>query len=324
MSRIIDKIAFVGDAHFSSKTPSSRLDDYASTCIDKLDKLLNLCKKEKITHVVLLGDLFNTPTDTLLYVNRVMQKFKEFERNNIFVFSILGNHSVSNMKHENKDKSSEGVLYTSKLVRELQYEPFTSPAGYSIGLYGYHYSQPIGLPSKGDKVNICVAHKGYNESYDGSLTKTSCLELGFNIYALGHFHQPYDILRDTNYIVVRPGRFMRNTADEFNMTNSINIDVVHFQGTLERPLITTERLTLDIEEYSKVFSTKVLTKNIDNEKYLSSLTGRVQELMEKMDLSYDNKDADIFRVLDSLNIDTRIKNNIEIYLTYQGINRSNN
>ena len=43
-----------------------------------------------------------------------------------------------------------------------------------------------------------------------------------------------------------------------------------------------------------------------------------------MDLSYDNKDADIFRVLDSLNIDTRIKNNIEIYLTYQGINRSNN
>jgi len=79
MSRIIDKIAFVGDAHFSSKTPSSRLDDYASTCIDKLDKLLNLCKKEKITHVVLLGDLFNTPTDTLLYVNRVMQKFKEFD-----------------------------------------------------------------------------------------------------------------------------------------------------------------------------------------------------------------------------------------------------
>ena len=117
---------------------------------------------------------------------------------------------------------------------------------------------------------------------------------------------------------------MRNTADEFNMTNNINIDVVHFQGTLERPLITTERLTLDIEEYSKVFSTKVLTKSIDNEKYLSSLTGRVQELMEKMDLSYDNKDADIFRVLDSLNIDTRIKNNIEIYLTYQGINRSNN
>ena len=117
---------------------------------------------------------------------------------------------------------------------------------------------------------------------------------------------------------------MRNTADEFNMTNSINIDVVHFQGTLERPLITTERLTLDIEDYSKVFSTKVLTKSIDNERYLSSLTGRVQELMEKMDLSYDNKDADIFRVLDSLNIDTRIKNNIEIYLTYQGINRSNN
>lgn len=324
MSRIIDKIAFVGDPHLSSKTPSSRLDDYAITTIDKLDKLLNLCKKNKITHVVLLGDLFNTPTDTLLYVNRVMQKFKEFERNNIFVFSILGNHSVSNMKHENKDKSSEGVLYTSKLVRELQYEPFTSPSGYSIGLYGFHYSQPIGLPSKGDKINICVAHKGYNESYDGSLTKTSCLELGYNIYALGHFHQPYDFVRDVNYMVVRPGRFMRNTADDFNMTNNINIDVVHFQGTLDRPLITTERLTLDIEEYSKVFSTKVLTKSIDNEKYLSSLTGRVQELMEKMDLSYDNKDADIFRVLDSLNIDTRIKNNIEIYLTYQGINRSNN
>ena len=324
MSRIIDKIAFVGDPHLSSKTPSSRLDDYAISTIDKLDKLLNLCKKENITHVVLLGDLFNTPTDTLLYVNRVMQKFKEFERNNIFVFSILGNHSVSNMKHENKDKSSEGVLYTSKLVRELQYEPFTSPSGYSIGLYGFHYSQPIGLPSKGDKINICVAHKGYNESYDGSLTKTSCLELGYNVYALGHFHQPYDFIRDNNYLVVRPGRFMRNTADTFNMTNSINVDIVHFQGTMDRPLITTERLSIEVDDYSKVFSTKVLTKSIANEKYLSSLTGRVQELMVKMDITYDDKDADIFRVLDSLDIDTRIKNNIEIYLQYQGINRSIN
>lgn len=321
MSRIIDKIAFVGDPHLSSKTPSSRTDDYALTTIDKLDKLLNLCKKEKITHVVMLGDLFNTPTDTLLYVNRVMQKFKEFERNNIYLFSILGNHSVSNMKHENKDKSSEGLIYTSKLVRELQYEPFTSPSGYSVGLYGYHYSQPIGLPSKGDKINICVAHKGYNENYEGSLTKTSCLELGYNIYALGHFHQPYDFLRDTNYLVVRPGRFMRNTADTFNMTNSINIDIVHFQGTEDRPLLTTQRLTLDVEDYSKIFSTKVLTKSIDNERYLSSLTGRVHELMEKMDMNYSNKDGDIFRVLDSLDIDSRIKDNLTLYLSYQGINR---
>ena len=323
LSRIVNKIAFVGDPHLSSKTPSSRTDDYAQTSLDKLDKLLNLCKKENITHVVLLGDLFNTPTDTLLYVNRVMQKFKEFERNNIFVFSILGNHSVSNMKHENKDKSSEGLIYTSKLIRELQYEPFTSPQGYSIGLYGYHYSQPIGLPSKGDKLNICVAHKGYDEPFDGSLTKTACLELGYNVYALGHFHQDYNPLNESHFMVVRPGRFMRNTCDTYNYTNHINVDVLHFKGTLERPFCTVERLYLEVEDYSKIFSTKVLTKNNDNDKYLASLSSRVQSLMEKMDfINDDDNGSDIYRVLDSLDIDYRVKNNIEVYLNYIGLNRS--
>ena len=323
MSRIIDKMAIVGDMHLSSRTPSSRLDDYANTSIDKLDKLLNLCIKEDIKYVVSLGDTFNTPTDTLLYVNRVMQKLKEFERNGIFFYSILGNHSCANMKHENVDKSSEGILYISHLIRELQYEPFTSPSGYTIGLYGYHYSQPINLPTKGDKINICVAHKGYNEAYDGSLTKTSCLELGYNIYCLGHFHQPYNPLYEANYSVIRPGRFMRNTADEFNFTNEINIDVLHFLGTKERPKITTQRLTLNVDDYTKTFSTKVLTKCKENDKYLSSLSSRVQDLMLKMDMSYEAKDDDIFNILDRLDVDYRIKDNLILYLSSIGINKTN-
>ena len=323
MSRIVDKMAIVGDMHLSSRTPSSRLDDYSNTSIEKLDKLLNLCVKNDIKYVVTLGDLFNSPTDSLLYVNRVMQKFKQFERKGIFVFSILGNHSVANMKHENVDKCSEGILYTSHLVRELQYEPFTSKCGYSIGLYGYHYSQPIGLPTKGDDISICVSHRGYNESYDGSLTKTACLELGFNIYCLGHFHQPYNTVFESNYIVVRPGRFMRNTADDFNFTNEIYVDVLNFEGTKERPKISVQRLSLNVEDYSKVFSTKVLTKSKENDKYLSSLTNRVQELMEKMDTTYESNDEDIFNILDRLDIDYRIKDNLELYLSSIGLNRTN-
>ena len=323
MARIVNKIAFVGDAHLSSKTPSSRVDDYANTTLQKLDKLLELCKKNNLTYLVFLGDMFNTPTDTLLYVNRVMMKFKEFERNGIYVYSILGNHSVANMKHDNRDKSSEGLLYTSKLVRELQYEPFISPQGYKIGLYGFHYSQPLGLPTRGDDVNICVAHKGYNEPYEGSLTKTNCLELGYNVYALGHFHQDYQVYKDNTYTVIRPGRFMRNTCDEYNYANAINIDVLNFGGCQQRPLLQVERLKIPVDEYNQVFSTKVLTKNKECDKYLFTLTSKVQSLMEKMDMSYTTNENDIYRILDSLDIDTRVKNNIELYLGYQGISRTN-
>ena len=321
MSRIANKIAFIGDAHLSSKSPSSRVDDYANTTLLKLDKLLELCKKNNLSYLVFLGDMFNTPTDTLLYVNRVMMKFKEFERNGIYVYSILGNHSVANMKHENRDKSSEGLLYTSKLVRELQYEPFISPQGYKIGLYGYHYSQPLGLPSKGDLVNICVAHKGYNEPYEGSLTKANCLEFGYDVYALGHFHQDYAIYKDSTYTVIRPGRFMRNTCDEYNYTNAINVDVLNFGGSIQRPLLQVERLKIPVDDYGQIFSTKVLTKNKDCDKYLYTLTAKVQSLMEKMEMSYESDENDIYRILDSLDIDTRVKNNIELYLGYQGINR---
>ena len=38
-------------------------------------------------------------------------------------------------------------------------------------------------------------------------------------------------------------------------------------------------------------------------------------------MSYESDENDIYRILDSLDIDTRVKNNIELYLGYQGINR---
>jgi hypothetical protein len=45
--------------------------------------------------------------------------------------------------------------------------------------------------------------------------------------------------------------------------------------------------------------------------------------MEKMDfINDDDNGSDIYRVLDSLDIDYRVKNNIEVYLNYIGLNRS--
>ena len=42
-----------------------------------------------------------------------------------------------------------------------------------------------------------------------------------------------------------------------------------------------------------------------------------------MDTTYESNDEDIFNILDRLDIDYRIKDNLELYLSSIGLNRTN-
>lgn len=86
-----NKIAFVGDMHLDSTTPSSRVDDYADASLNKLYNLKNICVLKGIKLVILLGDVFNKHDQSNQYLNKVMKAFKSFKDENITVMSITGN-----------------------------------------------------------------------------------------------------------------------------------------------------------------------------------------------------------------------------------------
>lgn len=89
----------VGDLHISDKY-SGRHVDYFQDCIDFLNQITDEIKKNKVTHLILLGDLIGRTTeknlqsrDTLMYFMKVLQVWNELTDGN--VYSIRGNHDFS-------------------------------------------------------------------------------------------------------------------------------------------------------------------------------------------------------------------------------------
>ena len=85
------KIAVVGDLHLNSSTPKSRVDDYPTTCINKLETLRLHLLKNGCTDLILLGDIFHKPSQPVKFLNRVLREFLLFKSSGIKVRAIAGN-----------------------------------------------------------------------------------------------------------------------------------------------------------------------------------------------------------------------------------------
>lgn len=324
--RKIKNLAILGDFHFNYKSPISRIDDYPNTCLEKLDTLLEICINRDYKDIVVLGDFFNKPSQPIEYLYKVITKLDNFKKNNINVYSIYGNHDLIFDKLDRAPKTSLGLLFKTGFIKELQKEQLQSISGYTINLYGYHYPQIItpvrALENTGD-VNICCCHRYYNYSYSNtSLTKNNIIDLDYDIYCTGHEHQPYELTKVNNKLVIRPGRFMRGSSDNYNIEDtSVYMDVIQFMGTKEKPSIQVIREVIPTKSPNEIFSTKALTKD-NSDKVLSSLSEKVTSLLDKMDFKGSTNNLDVYQILDELEVDSKIKNRIETYLQAEGINRS--
>lgn len=321
-----NSIVIIGDLHLNSSTPVSRIDDYANTSIEKLETLLDICVSRKYNKIILLGDVTHKYQQPLSYIYKVMEVFNRFKTKGITIYSIVGNHDVPYDKTSYLNRTALGLLFQSNLIKHLKEESFIFN-GYRVKVFGYDYEdiiQPVrALEDTGD-INICVCHRYYNYSYSNtSLTKNNIIDLDYDIYCTGHEHQPYELTKVDNKLVVRPGRFMRGTADNYNIEDtSVYMDVIKFTGEKSKPSIQIIREIIPTKSPSEIFSTKSLSKD-NSDKVLSSLSEKVSSLLDKMDFKDSSNNIDVYQVLDELvEVDTRIKNRIETYLQAEGINRN--
>ena len=322
----IKNIVIIGDPHLNSATPQSRTDDYAVTSINKLLALLDLCMEKGYNTILALGDFFHKSTQPLAYMYEVIKTLNKFKQNGIDFYSIVGNsHDILYDKLENLPRSAIGVLFEVGVLKELQMETFCTKEGYNISLHGYHFPQtlqPVETRPIVSEVNICVAHRFYDEPlHKDSLTPELIESLGYNIYCFGHSHTPFDLTTVGSKIVVRPGRFMRGTADNYNKEGTqVFADVINFNGSKEQPRITVVREIIKTEPASSIFNTQSLTKT-KTDKVLQDLAFKVDSLLDKMDIS-NTSETSVYSVLDALEIDVRIKNRLESYLSAKGLFRN--
>ena len=323
---VIKTITFVGDSHFTSTTPKSRVDDYAETSIEKLESLLDICITKGYKHLVHLGDFSHIPNQPLSYVNAIIEVFQKFQDNGIKWYGIYGNHDLVHNDLDNSNKSLLGLMFKTGLIKELRTELFTTKEGYDIALHGYHYPeaiQPLMAREIKGKVNICVMHRYFEYRFSkSSLDRNQLSQLGYQVYATGHEHPPYDVMKFEDFTLIRPGRFMRGTSDKHNVEDgNVYIDTISFNGSIEQPRLTCIRDIIPTKLPSNVFSILALNKDKESNKFLSDLSSKVSNLLDMMD-STSGTTNNVYSVLDKLQIDIRIKDRVESYLHKEGIYRN--
>lgn len=220
--------------------------------------------------------------------------------NGITIYSINGNHDLSNDRLDSIDNSSLGLLYLLDIIK-----PFSLIETPHFTITGVPFPDEVPVRIS-EKYSICVSHRFYNMSESNSLNKDSVKELGYNMYCLGHDHAVYDLTDVDGIKVVRPGSFMRGTSHYYNTSRLVYTDIIDYP-------VSVTRVTLPVKEPDQVFSATVLEK-----KSLQTVTQDFSELISKL---YDNnvQDEDIYQILEQNVININIKKQIIQYLEQSGI-----
>lgn len=229
------KIMFVGDTHFQSESPSSRKEDpehYRQTQLDKLESIKQICIKEDIHNLIILGDVYNSSINIYTpYLTKLYEVFRDFKDNKIDLYSIVGNHD---MYYQNDNEFDKTLLYQSfalGLIKHLDTLQIDNTLIKGVDfLKDFPKVADLNYNNLNTNYKILVGHCFYeNERFGGignsNLTKQKCIDLGYNAYILGHDHTPYELVSDINYKVIRPGSLMRGTSKTCNLYRKVSVEI---------------------------------------------------------------------------------------------------
>lgn len=216
----------VGDIHLCNTAPSCRLDNYAETCIKKLEYILDYCIDNEISLIVIEGDVFHKHQIPIQFlstiiatINNKKEKFKLKTKKELIISSIIGNHDLPFENHKYIDRSPIYLMFETNTLSHFKHITMRSNKT-TIEISGFDYSMPIEKST--NKNECCVAHCFFGFDFLNALaakddsndriSEEQANELGYSVYFLGHDHTDYGVTDKFNYKVVRPGSLLRNSS----------------------------------------------------------------------------------------------------------------
>ena len=95
-------LTIAADLHLRHTNPISRSDNYAETCLRKLEQVVAFCNN-KNSALLIAGDTFEKPDNPIWFVNRVIEILN---RADFPIYAIAGNHDLKYHNIENLKESS--------------------------------------------------------------------------------------------------------------------------------------------------------------------------------------------------------------------------
>lgn len=258
------RFVVINDPHVADVGPSSRCDDYANTCIQKLTEVAEACKVVKASALIITGDLYNfkNPRRSSHEMNnRLMEVFRSASCD---VLTILGNHDLDG-SIATLDKQPIGVLIKSGVVKLLTQTVYTSPGNPSVHIVGHNhsYTNPMLFMEEIEAAQRDPAHIFVDVCHTGLLTEETNIPEMFNVHSIwhrgiwnvllsGHIHNDLGIVQDaqSNKLFCNVGALLRGTIAESNLVRTPKYLVLEVEGAK----ISAHPIALQCtQESSKVF-----------------------------------------------------------------------
>lgn len=304
----MQKFYFVGDLHLNDTNPRSRVDDYPTTILNKLEYVFEKAEKNNIEAIFFLGDIFHKPGSlSTKYLNRVVETFQKSTKP---CYTIIGNHDIPFSKVDEVDNTSLGILFKSKALIHLDKYDIND----KVVVYGYDYGNDISFIEKPDldKKAICLSHSYGEDVSFGVVDKPEYFkwsqynEHPFDVYILGHDHSYHETRKVYDQSTLyRLGALSRITSALSDTGRKIKI----LELSVDGDVLQFNSVDVPYEEPEKCFSTQSLSK--DHKVVDIDFNNSLEDILSNLNFSITSS---IFDIIDEMDLDEKIVNTIELYL----------
>jgi len=275
---------------------------------DAFNQAIDISIKDQVDFVIFAGDIFENPKPNGNAILQMANALKRLKENDIDSFFILGEHDVSNIKHQNPVPYIYHNLGFSKYIgngKPIEYK--------GIMLVGFDKIRPPEMAQNKERFSdvdksvenfsghkILVLHQGITEfnKFAGELQSTD-LPKNFTYYAMGHLHDK-DV-KQFNHLkgpIVYPGSIELTTSEGIK-----DIKKGFFEVDISGNEAIPKWVELDTRpQFSFKTEYKELTKTIDEiTEKISSLTKKpvIEVKIQGEDIEIDQIQAQIARLSSS-------------------------
>ena len=275
---------------------------------DAFNQAIDISIKDQVDFVIFAGDIFENPKPNGNAILQMANALKRLKENNIDSFFILGEHDVSNIKHQNPVPYIYHNLGFSKYIgngKPIEYK--------GVMLVGFDKIRPPEMAQNEERFSnvdknienfpghkILVLHQGITEfnKFAGELQSTD-LPKNFTYYAMGHLHDK-DV-KQFNHLkgpIVYPGSIELTTSEGIK-----DIKKGFFEVDISGNEAIPKWIELDTRpQFSFKTEYKELAKTIDEiTEKISSLTKKpiIEVKIQGEDIEIDHIQAQIARLSSS-------------------------
>lgn len=279
------------DLHLADEAPSSRTDDWATTCLDKLVQVGEIAKAEKALGVLDGGDFFHLKSPSRNSHDLVRRTAEIHAAYPCPTYGNVGNHDVKYGGFEYLSESPLAVLFGSGVFRRLydQHEAVFEKGGVKVRVVGipyhgtkYDMNRFTSLVKGDEDYLVVVAHLlaspvgGTMFEAEDIVRYSDLANMSPDVVMFGHWHKNQGVREvATGKWVVNIGSLTRGALTQDEMERVPSVAVLKFGKTG----VMIREVPLRVTEAAKVFDVAGRTRMEVREASVDALVDKLQNTL---------------------------------------------